>query len=93
MNLTTYTGEEIGILGSFYTLIEYGEKNGMLSSLLVRGKCSNLMCPDDLVKFKVHLEGVHNLVGGGINRKAFDLLHKHTTAGMLYYTLPIKCTC
>ena len=51
------------------------------------------MGPDNLVKFKVHLEGVHNLVGGDVNRKPFDLLDKHRTAGMLYYTLPIKCTC
>ena len=48
VNLTAYTGEEIDILGSFQAVIEYGENDGILLLVVVRGEGPNLIGQDIL---------------------------------------------
>ena len=61
VNLMTYTGEVIGILGSFQAEIKYDESKEMLQVLMIKGQGPNLMSPDSLGMFQVNFrEG-----GGG----------------------------
>ena len=75
VTLTTYTGEEIAILGSFQAEVQCGENKEVLMLHVVDGEGPNLMGRDSMGKFKVNL---HNIVGEGVNSDLQKLLDKHS---------------
>ena len=87
VNLMTYTGEVIGILGSFQAEIKYDENKEMLPVLMIKGEGPNLMSLDSLGMFQVNFReggrGVHNVVGGEVNSKLIDLLNEHEALCLL----------
>ena len=76
VQLRTYTGEAVKILGSTTVQAKYGEQNLQLIVHVVDGQGPNLLGRDWLSKFKINeLSNIHTLVTPS---KLDQILNKHT---------------
>ena len=80
VNLKTYTGESISLLGTAPVLVKHGEKQEELMVYVVDGEGPNIMGRDWLNHFKVSLQGIYNLVGTHTTSDLEEVLSKHADA-------------
>ena len=74
VQLKTYTGEVVQILGEAKVTVNYGEQTQQLTVYVVNGNGPNLMGRDWLSSLKVSIGDIHRL---GMSDRVSEILHKH----------------
>ena len=74
VQLKTYTGEAVQILGEAKVTVNYGKQTQQLVVYVVNGNGPNLMGRDWLSSLKVSIGDIHRL---GVPNKLSEILHKY----------------